>query len=336
MLQINKDGLQTTVQDLGRSGFQKYGVIVSGVMDPFAHRLANVLVGNSESDPTIEITLMGPQLTFLEDGLFALTGGDLSPLLNGDPIKMWRPIFAKKGCKLTFGKPLSGCRTYLAVAGGISVSEVMASKSTYLRAGIGGFNGRTLKKGDVVKIGESSHNIKPFIDNLAREATDSSFIQLDWTLMTQAIPKYQDESIVRVTEGRQAKLFDEKSKNAFYNDAFQVSSDSDRMGYRLKGQQLALKDAKELVSEGVAFGSIQVPPDGQPIILMADRQTTGGYPKIGQVTSVDLPKVSQLKPGESIRFEKISLEESQQLLLDERRLIAQLTKSISLKFKEGI
>lgn len=336
MLQINKDGLQTTVQDLGRRGFQKYGVIVSGVMDPFAHRLANVLVGNPETDPTIEITLMGPQLTFLEDCLFALTGGDLSPLLNREPIKMWRPIFAKKGCKLIFGKPLSGCRTYLAVAGGISVSQVMGSKSTYLRAGIGGFNGRTLKKGDVVNIGESSNYIRPFIDKLARDATASSFIQLDWTLMTQAIPTNQTEITVRVTEGRQAKLFNENSTYAFYNEAFQISSDSDRMGYRLKGPQLALKEAKELVSEGVAFGSIQVPPDGQPIILMADRQTTGGYPKIGQVTSVDLPKVSQLKPGEFIRFEKITLEEAQQLLLNERRLIAQLTKSISLKFKEGI
>lgn len=336
MLQINKDGLQTTVQDLGRIGFQKYGVIVSGVMDPFAHRLANLLVGNPETVPTIEITLMGPQLTFLEDCIFSLTGGDLSPSLNGNSIKMWRPIFAKKGCKLTFGKPLSGCRTYLAVAGGISVPEVMGSKSTYLRAGIGGSNGRTLKKGDVVQLGETSPNIKPFIDKLAQVESDSSFIQLDWTLMTQVIPKYKSESIVRVTEGRQAKLFDEKSKDAFYQDAFKISSDSDRMGYRLNGQQLALKEAKELVSEGVAFGSIQVPPDGQPIILMADRQTTGGYPKIGQVASVDLPKVSQLKPGESIRFEKITLEESQQLLLNERRLIAQLSKSISLKFKEGI
>ena len=336
MLQINKEGLQTTVQDIGRRGFQKYGVIVSGVMDPYAHRIANVLVGNSETDSTIEITLVGPQLTFLEDCLFSLTGGDLSPLLNGNPIKMWRPIFAKKGCKLTFGKPRLGCRTYLAVAGGISVTEVMGSKSTYLRAGIGGFDGRALKKGDVVKSGEVSQYIRTFIDKLAREATDSPFKQVDWTLMTQAIPIYQSEDTVRVTEGRQAKLFDEKSKDAFYNEAFQISSDSDRMGYRLKGPQLTLKEPKELVSEGVAFGSIQVPPDGQPIILMADRQTTGGYPKIGQIASVDLPKVSQSKPGESIRFEKITLEEAQQAMLNERRLIAQLTKSISLKFKEGI
>ena len=183
--------------------------------------------------------------------------------------------------------------------------------------------------------GEVSQYIRIFIEKLSREATDTSFIQVDWTLMTQAIPIYQSEATVRVTDGRQIKLFDEESKDAFYNEAFQISSDSDRMGYRLKGAQLALKEAKELVSEGVAFGSIQVPPDGQPIILMADRQTTGGYPKIGQIASVDLPKVTQLKPGESIRFEKITLEEAQQLLLNERRLIAQLTKSISLKFKEG-
>ncbi|MGB5946924.1 biotin-dependent carboxyltransferase family protein [Paenisporosarcina sp.] len=336
MLQINKVGLQTTVQDLGRRGFQKYGVIVSGVMDPYAHRIANVLVGNPETDATMEITLVGPQLTFLEDCLLSLTGGDLSPLLNGYPIKMWRPIFAKKGCKLSFGKPLSGCRTYLAVAGGIAVPDVMDSKSTYLRAGIGGYDGRALQKEDVVQIGELSQCIRDVIGKLAVAATDSSFFQVDWTLMSQAIPTYKSEAIVRVTEGRQAQLFDKKSRNAFYQEAFQISPDSDRMGYRLKGHQLALTEAKELVSEGIAFGSIQVPPDGQPIILMADRQTTGGYPKIGQVATVDLPKVSQLKPGERIRFEKITLEEAQQALLKERQLIAQLTKSISLKFKEGL
>lgn len=336
MLQVNKVGLQSTVQDLGRRGFQKYGVIVSGGMDPYAHRIANVLVGNPETDATIEITLVGPQLTFLEDCLFSLTGGDLSPLLNCDPIKMWRPIFAKKGCKLSFGKPLSGCRTYLAVAGGIAVADVMESKSTYLRAGIGGYNGRALQKEDVVQIGELSPYIRDFIGNLAIAATDNSFIQVDWTLMSQAIPTYQSEVIVRVTEGRQAQLFDENSRDAFYQETFQISPDSDRMGYRLKGPQLALTEAKELVSEGIAFGSIQVPPDGQPIILMADRQTTGGYPKIGQVATVDLPIVSQLKPGERIRFEKITLEQAQKALLNERQLIAQLTKSISLKFKEGL
>lgn len=336
MLQVNKVGLQTTIQDLGRRGFQKYGVIVSGVMDPYAHRIANVLVGNPETDATIEITLVGPQLTFLKDCLFSLTGGDLSPLLNGNPIKMWRPIFAKKGCKLSFGKPLSGCRTYLAVAGGIAVPDVMGSKSTYLRAGIGGYDGRALQKEDVVHIGELSQHIKDVIGKLTIAATDNSFIQVDWTLMSQAVPTYQSEAIVRVTEGRQARLFDENSWNAFYQEAFQISSDSDRMGYRLKGPQLALTEAKELVSEGITFGSIQVPPDGQLIILMADRQTTGGYPKIAQVASVDIPKVSQIKPGERIRFEKITLEEAQQEILNERQLIAQLTKSISLKFKEGL
>jgi len=334
MLQFNKDGLQTTVQDLGRRGFQKYGVIASGVMDPYAHRLANILVGNQETEPTIEITLVGSHKTFQADCLFALTGGDLSPAIDGIPIKMWRPIFAKKGCKLSFGKPVSGCRSYLAVAGGIAVSEVMGSGSTYLRAGIGGFNGRSLKKGDVVPIGETSEFIKACMESLSKRANKSSFIQVDWTLMAQAIPIYKSETTVRVMDGRQAHLFDGKSRDAFLNHAFQISSDSDRMGYRLKGPELALIEPKELISEAVSFGSIQVPPDGQPIILMADRQTTGGYPKIGQVATVDLPKVSQLKPGEFLRFEKISLEVAQQALIEERILIAKLTQSIALKLKE--
>ena len=335
MLHIDKEGLQTTVQDLGRKGFQKYGVIASGVMDSYAHRLANILVGNKETEPTIEVTLMGPHMTFLADCLFSLTGGNLSPSIDGIPIKMWRPIFARKGCRLSFGKPVSGCRSYLAVSGGISVSEVMGSQSTYLRAGIGGFNGRALQKGDVIPIGDCTNRLRGFMDSLAKGPKDSTFIQVDWTLMAKAIPTYQSEATVRVIEGRQAYLFDEKSKDAFFNQAFQVSSDSDRMGYRLKGPEIPLIEPKELLSEAVSFGSVQVPPDGQPIILMADRQTTGGYPKIGQVATIDLPKVSQLKPGEFIRFEKISLEEAQQALVKERKLIDQLTQSIALKLKEG-
>lgn len=336
MLQINKDGLQTSMQDLGRTGFQKYGVIASGVMDPYAHRLANILVDNEESEPTIEITLMGPHITFQSNCVFALTGADLSPAIDGIPIKMWRPIVVKKGCKLTFGKPVSGCRAYLAVAGGFDVSEVMGSRSTYLRAGIGGFEGRALQKGDILQVGKCSTFIKNCLMSLSKEENKRSFIQMDWTLMTQAIPTYRKEAIVRIIDGRQANLFDEKSKDAFFNQAFQISSDSDRMGYRLNGQKLALKEPKELISEAVSFGSIQVPSDGQPIVLMADRQTTGGYPKIGQVATVDLPKVSQLKPGEFLRFERISLEEAQHDLMNERELIKELKQSISLKFKAGI
>ncbi|WP_075619808.1 biotin-dependent carboxyltransferase family protein [Paenisporosarcina indica] len=336
MIWIEKGGLQTTIQDLGRRGFQKYGVIASGVMDPYAHRLANILVDNKETDPTIEITLMGPHITFQNDCLFALTGGDLSPSIDGLPIKMWRPIVVKKGSKLTFGKPVSGCRTYLAVAGGFIVSEVMGSKSTYLRAGIGGFEGRALQKGDVVQVGECSQYVKGNMKHLSKNENKGSFIQMEWTLMAKAIPTYRPETSVRIIDGRQAHLFNEKSKDVFFNHAFQASSDSDRMGYRMKGPQLALKEPKELLSEAVSFGSIQVPPDGQPIILMADRQTTGGYPKIGQVATVDLQKMSQLKPGEYLRFERISLEEAQHELMKERKLIEQLKQSISLKFKEGI
>lgn len=334
MLQIDKEGLQTTVQDLGRNGFQKYGVIASGVMDPYAHRLANIMVGNEETKATIEITLMGPKITFLADCLFALTGANLSPAIDGVQLKMWRPILVRKGSKLTFGKPVCGCRTYMAVAGGIDVPEVMGSQSTYLRASIGGFNGRALQKGDVIPIADAPQHVQGFIDRLAKDVKDTTFVQAEWTLNSEAIPTYEKEATVRVTEGRQAYLFDEKSQKDFLEQSYQVTSDSDRMGYRLKGTKLTLKEPKELLSEAVSFGSIQVPPDGQPIILMADRQTTGGYPKIGTVVTVDLPKVSQLKPGEKIRFEKTSLEEAQRALIEQRKLIDELSKSISLKFKE--
>ena len=335
MLMIEKAGLQTTVQDLGRMGFQKYGVIASGVMDPYAHRLANIFVGNEEDEPTIEITLIGPHITFLSDCLIALTGGDLSPSINGCPINMWRPVFASKGCKLTFGKALSGCRTYLAVAGGIAVPKVMDSRSTFLRAGIGGFDGRALQKGDLIPNGKVSGTISSFVSRLSKSTADASFTQVNWMLMGRDIPIYKTSVTVRITEGRQEYLFDKKSLDIFTFNEFKISPDSDRMGYRLKGPKLALKEQKELLSEAVSFGSVQVPPDGQPIILMADRQTTGGYPKIGQVATVDLTKVSQLKPGESIRFRKISLEEAQRELLEERRLMERLTRSISLKLRDG-
>lgn len=324
MLKINKGGLQATVQDLGRYGFQKYGVIASGAMDPFAHRIANLLVGNDENDATLEIALVGPVIEFQQESFIALCGGDLSPELNGEPLKMWRTIAVGKGDILKFGAPLSGCRAYLAVAGGISVPLVMDSKATYLRAKIGGFNGRALKTGDVLETG-------PVVPELLSSLSNAAQKEVEWQIQP---PRYFSEPVVRVMKGRQFELFDEASKSRLFHDSFSVSSNSDRMGYRLEGAALALAEPKELISEAVAFGSIQVPADGNPIVLLADRQTTGGYPKIGQVASVDLPLVTQLKPGDRIRFKEITLEEAQHLFLEQEQQIRQLKIGIQLKREE--
>jgi antagonist of KipI len=324
MLKIIKSGLQTTVQDLGRYGFQKYGVIASGAMDPYAHRLANLLVGNDENSATLEIALVGPVIRFETDMFIALCGGDLSPTIDGKEVDLWRPLAVKKGSQLAFGAPKTGCRCYLAVSGGISVPEVMNSRSTYLRAEIGGFHGRALKAGDLVEIDPVSlERLAVFRKAVAKES--------DWHVPS---PRYPAEPVVRMMKGRQFELFDEESKQRIFTEFFSVSSNSDRMGYRLEGALLSLEEPAELISEAVAFGSIQVPADGNPIVLLADRQTTGGYPKIGQVASVDLPLLSQLKPGERLKFQEITLEEAQRLWILQEQKIRQLKISIQLKWEE--
>lgn len=324
MLNIIKSGLQTTVQDLGRYGFQKYGVITSGAMDPYAHRLANLLVGNAENAATLEIALVGPAIEFETDLFIALCGGDLSPKIDGKEVDTWRPLAVKKGSVLTFGAPKIGSRCYLAVSGGISVPEVMKSQSTYLRAEIGGYHGRALKAGDRLEVNQfSSKHLTAFSKAFAKET--------DWQAPA---PRYSAEPTVRMMTGRQYELFDAPSRQLIFNEFYKVSGSSDRMGYRLEGPSLSLENPAELISEAVAFGSIQVPADGNPIVLLADRQTTGGYPKIGQVASIDLPLISQLKPGDRLRFQEISVQEAQRLWVEQEQKIRQLKISIQLKWEE--
>lgn len=324
MLKIRKGGLQTSVQDLGRSGFQKYGVIASGVMDPVAHRLANLLVGNDEQFATLEISLVGPQIQFTEDTVIALCGGDLSPKVDGTPIQMWRMLVVQKDSTLTFGEPRIGARCYLAVAGGIQVEELMGSRSTYLRAGIGGFQGRSLTKSDEIHTGETT----PIQRKALERNSDNEF---DWLIPPV---RYFEEPMIRMIKGKQFELFNDSSKERIFTEAFHVSGNSDRMGYRLNGPNLSLENPTELISEAVAFGSVQVPSDGNPIVLMADRQTTGGYPKIGQVASVDLPLIAQLKQGQGLRFKEISLADAQQRLIEQEQHIREIKASIQLKQEE--
>lgn len=324
MLKIIKSGMLTSVQDLGRYGFQKYGVIASGVMDPFAHRIANLLVGNHENAATLEISLIGPTIEFEQDAVIAICGGNLSPKIDGNDCKMWRILAVAKGSVLSFGKPKKGCRAYLAIAGGISVPLVMHSKSTYLRAEIGGFRGRALKAGDNLQV-------EPAPEKRLAALRKAATAEIEWQIQA---PNYYHEPVVRMMRGRQFDLFDDSSQERVFTELFTVSSHSDRMGYRLEGSPLALETPGELISEPVAFGSIQVPSDGNPIVLMADRQTTGGYPKIGQVASIDLPLIAQLNPGNGIRFKEISLEEAKKRLMDQEQHIRQLKIGIDLKMEE--
>ncbi len=319
MLTILKAGLMTTIQDLGRYGYQKYGIIVSGAMDPLAHRIANLLVGNEESAPAIEITLSGPRIRFDKEAVIALSGGDLSPSVNGVSVKSYTPIWIKAGDVLDFGEAISGCRTYLAIQGGIDVPTVLDSTSTYLRAGIGGFYGRMLKAGD--RIGFLHNDISEYTINFTG----------GWSISQELKVKPTDR--IRVTKGRQYDLFRKESRNAFFKEPFKISNQSDRMGYRLNGPKLLLKENKELISEAVSHGSIQVPSDGNPIILLADRQTIGGYPKIAQIASVDLSVAAQKRPGEEVFFEELSNEEAESLYLEQEEILRFTKQGIQLKYR---
>ncbi|WP_110113489.1 biotin-dependent carboxyltransferase family protein [Bacillus sp. CGMCC 1.16541] len=326
-LKIVRPGLLTTIQDLGRRGYQKEGIIESGPMDPFALRVGNLLVGNDEREGSLEITLMGPKIQFEDDHLIALTGGNLSPKLDGQPIKMWRPILVSKGSLLEFALPVEGCRTYMAVSGGLAVKEVMESKSTYLRAELGGLHGKALQPGDVIPCGEITDQAKPFL----KELKQSRLQQAIWTLPPSLLPTYKDEPVIRVMKGLEYDLFTSESQHQFFEESFQITPQSDRMGYRLKGAELALLEPKEMLSSAVTFGTIQVPADGNPIVLLADHQTTGGYPRIAQVIQADYSKMGQTAPGKKVSFKEISLVEAEKLYIEQEKKINNIKWALRVK-----
>ncbi|MFC7679774.1 biotin-dependent carboxyltransferase family protein [Paenibacillus sp. GCM10028914] len=328
-IKIVKPGLLVTVQDLGRTGYGKYGVVVSGAMDPFSHRAANWLVGNDEKEAALELTWSGFTARFETDLWIAITGGNFSPQIEGVRVPMWRPVFVPRGSMLVFDKPVNGCRSYLAVSGGIDVPEVMGSGSTYMRAGVGGFHGRALKAGDVIRTRPSLFK-KHSID------VETPLYAGKWSIPQALFPSYHDHPIVRVIRGNQFDDFDDESRMSIFEQRFFVTPQSDRMGYRLSGKPLSLQTPKEYVSEAVALGTIQVPVDGQPIILMADRQTHGGYPKIAQIASIDIPVVAQVPPGGTLRFSEIALEEAQRIYVEWIHKIQFLHKMIHHKLKEEL
>ena len=330
MITVIKPGLLDTIQDVGRYGYQKFGVVAGGVMDPFSHRVANMLVGNEETAATLEITLIGPSLLFEEDAVIAICGGDLAPMMADMPVPMWKPVFIQKGSELKFGAAKAGCRAYLAVAGGIDVPEVLGSRSTYVKAGIGGLEGRSLTKGDVLRVAAANPLGEMMKNGLASRAPIHA---ADWQITSKLLPDLLTHQEIRVIRGKQYELFDEESRHLFWNESFTISSKSDRMGYRISGPTLQLKESEEMISEAVTYGSIQVPADGNPIILAADRQTTGGYPKIGQLSSIDLPKLAQVKPGDQLSFKEVTIEESQRLFIEQEMGLKVLRTAIRNRFR---
>ena len=327
-VRVLKPGPLSSLQDLGRTGYQRFGVIVSGVMDEWSHRVANLLVGNDADEATLEITLMGPSLVFEASALIAICGADLSPRIGESSVPAGRPVLVRAGSQLDFGRRAFGCRAYLAIHGGFAVAPVMNSRSTYLRAGFGGFEGRALRKGDILPVGEGNPR-EPF-PALARrlDAGEDAFASVaDEAFAPIAHPAAQPRAI-RTVAGQQWDAFTEEAQASFLDAEFRVNANSDRMGYRLEGPGLALRAPLEMISEGVAFGTVQVPPDGNPIVLMADRQTAGGYPKIAAVASVDLPLLAQAVPQQALRFSRVSLDAAQSAYLEREREIERVRRSI--------
>ena len=310
--EVVEGGFYTTVQDMGRYGYQRYGVPVSGAMDVYALRLANILLGNDEGSAALEMTLIGPKLEFLEDTTVALAGANLSPRLNGRPAPTWRAFRVRRGSLLTFDGPMVGKSAYLALPGGIDVPVQMGSRSTYARGGIGGHEGRTLQPGDRISAVRRGEKHRP---NPA-------------TIPDELVPKRQDERRLRVVMGPQSDAFTAEGIAAFFSGTFAVSQQSDRVGHRLEGPAIAHARGADIVSDGVPFGAVQITGDGQPVILMADRGTTGGYTKIATVIAVDLAEVAQTLPGNTVTFHAVSVEEAHRLLKEREEAMARFREYV--------
>jgi len=289
-----KPGMFTTVQDLGRHGFLKYGVPISGAMDEFSLVAANRLVGNDAEDACLETTLIGPELQALARTQIAITGGEASPRINDNIVPTWQTLQIREGDVISFGKMESGCRSCLSVRGGINLPMVLGSRSTFVRGGFGGMEGRQLKTGDIV----SGFDVPPL-------ATERSTLE-------ELRPQYTGHYRVHVVLGPQADMFTEEGIHTFLSNPYKVTSESDRMGYRLEGPAIEHKGRADIVSDALLPGAVQVPKDGKPIIIMQDAQTTGGYPKIAVATTPDISLLGQAKPNDTIEFSKITLQQAQE------------------------
>ncbi len=337
-LTVLKPGLLTTIQDLGRRGWQAFGVSVGGAMDEVSMRTANLLIGNDEDAAVLEMTLIGGSYVVERDLLISLCGADLEASVNGERIPMNRPVWLSRGVTLMFGRTISGCRTYLAVAGGIDVPHLLGSRSTDPRARMGGGFGRALMSGDALSTSQPTKQTKVLQASLRRKAkeNDSDWSSVNWstTGWNEGLPnvtkQLREPRVIklRLLLGAEWNEFTSESQERLFRELYRVEASSDRMGLRLSGTALKGKSRKELESHGVAAGTIQVPSNGQPIILAAGCQPTGGYPKIGHVISADLPLLAQAIPGDWLGFEPTDIGTAEHALMERERDLAILKAGI--------
>lgn len=307
----------TTVQDLGRNGYQSQGFSVAGVMDVRSFKIANLLLDNPENEAVLEFTLIGPTLQFTSDTIIAITGGDFQPTINGEPAPMYTALYMKRGDILKFGSARTGSRGYIAFSSYLDIPVVMGSRCTNLKSKIGGYKGRKLKDEDYIGFRIKRRYLPYFL---------SRKLDLD---------EFDEEEVtLRVVMGPQDDMFTKQGIHTLLSETYTVTSDFDRMGCRLEGPFIASKNGSDIISDGIAFGSIQVPAHGKPIVLLADRQTTGGYAKIATVATVDIPKMVQRKTDHKIRFKAITVEEAQKLYLEEEEQYVAMRSQIHTPCKE--
>ncbi|MBA3601520.1 MAG: biotin-dependent carboxyltransferase family protein [Acidobacteria bacterium] len=332
---IQKSGLLSTIQDLGRTHFRRFGINPNGAMDKSAIRLINILLGNNETEAVLEIHFPAPKFLFEEAAMVALGGADFGAKLDDKPIENWRPYFIEKNQTLNFTDKVFGNRAYLSIKGGFKIEKWLGSASTNLTAEIGGFEGRSLQKNDrlIFNLRFKIQDTRFRIQDLGFKIQDSGFL---YKISKNLIPHYSSRPTVRVIVGAEYEQMTALSEQNFLKQDFAISNDSNRMGFRLNGEPLYLIDKIELVSSAVDFGTIQFLPDGQLIILMADHQTSGGYPRLAHVVSTDLPILAQLGANDKVGFEIISLAQAENLLLQNEIELNYLKFGIEEKLREQL
>jgi len=308
-LSIMRPGLQDTIQDMGRYGYGSRGINEGGAMDRYAAAAANMLVGNENGEAVLEIHFPGPHILFEQNTLISITGADFTPTLNDHALPMWQPIIIRKNTILHFPSLAHGARCYLAVHGGFDIDKWLNSYSTHLKAGAGGFHGRPIQKGDILHCRESTF----YFAGMMKEGKD--YLPLHWRAAYNK--PYQLPHEISFVPGNEWDFLTDASKEAFTQSNFIIHPSSDRMGYQIKGEELQLKEHVELISTGVSFGTVQLLPNSQLVILMADHQTTGGYPRLGHIISAHLPKLAQLRPSDSFRFTAVDVATAESLLFSQ-------------------
>ena len=339
---VERAGIQTSVQDSGRFGYQHLGVVPSGAMDMESTLLANALVGNAPDDATLEMSFQGPILRFHCEVLIAVAGASFNMrAAHGQMVTMLapnRPILLAAGTQVSFDPAPDGAHAYLAIAGGFDVPLILGSRCTYIPAGFGVHDGRALKKGDLLALPPQASTLARTRFNSLRKKNSRvvchgpAVTTVRWSVRPRSLPE-DEVTLIRFINGRHRPLFTAQALQAFESSTYRISPDSNRMGYRMIGPRLERANTRDVLSEPTNLGTVQVPADGSPIVLMADHQTTGGYAKIAEIASADIPRLAQLRPGQQLRFTPCSLAQALALARTARGTLATKTQALAWQYQ---